>query len=206
MCLSFIHDCSFADTSDRRLENATAEDEHGDEAEDIGVDGIPAEDIAIAMDLAQARYELPLRDQMLIFKGKLSAAISSTANGNCADSRPDDSARFSSRYSTIEPFVPSIAPSFDEFDIDPYDCDNPDNEPRPDHVVYHPTFANLQAQINRAVGLLRDTIVSSTYQSPATQALLEEIHKRAKIDVPDKTLFAICGDMGLGKILLMRLK
>lgn len=90
---------------------------------------------------------------------------------------------------------------FGDFDIEPYDANDPKNEPRPDHVVYQKPFQTLKTQTNRAVGLLRDTLAASKYQNASTRALLQELHKRTKMDVPEKTIFAVSGDMGLGKAL-----
>ncbi|KAK4505043.1 hypothetical protein PRZ48_003006 [Zasmidium cellare] len=92
---------------------------------------------------------------------------------------------------------------FDDYSVEPYDATDPANEPHPDHVVYQPVFKHLKTQEERVIGLLRDTLVASKYQNPTTLALLEVIKKVAKSDTTEQTMFAVCGNMGLGKSTLI---
>lgn len=90
----------------------------------------------------------------------------------------------------------------DDYDVEPYDPNHPQNEPHPDHIVYQKPFEHLKTQTCHAFGLLRDTLVASEYQNATTKGLLQEVHKRAKEDVDEVTMFAIVGDMGLGMLTL----
>lgn len=86
----------------------------------------------------------------------------------------------------------------DDYDVEPYDPDDPQNEPHPDHIVYQKSFEHLKTQTDYAFGLLRDTLVASDYQNATTKGLTEEVHKRQKKDVDEESRLAVSGDMGLG--------
>lgn len=80
----------------------------------------------------------------------------------------------------------------------PYDCNDKDNESRPDHVVYKPIFHELQDLIKRAAALLREPLEKSQFQNGITKGLIKEIAKRTKEDYADQVKFAIVGDMSAG--------
>lgn len=87
----------------------------------------------------------------------------------------------------------------DDFYMEPYDCNDPANEPRPDNVVYTASFRELQALNKKAASLLRDPLENSTFQNGITKGLVKEIIKRTKDDFPDQVKFAIVGDMSAGE-------
>lgn len=87
--------------------------------------------------------------------------------------------------------------------IEPYDCNDPRNEPRPDSVVYQPIFEQLRTTTYHAVHMLRDTLIMSPYQNAVTHGLLEEVRKRVREDAAEQTMFAISGDMAAGTFELL---
>ena len=86
-----------------------------------------------------------------------------------------------------------------DFLTEPYECNDPANEPRPDSVVYTDIFRDLQDLNKTAASLLRQPLEDSQFQSGITKGLIKEITKRTKEDFPDQVKFAIVGDMSAGK-------
>lgn len=82
---------------------------------------------------------------------------------------------------------------------DPYDCNDPANEPRPASVIYDPNFRELQKFNKLAASLLREPLVTSRFSNVITEGLKKEITKRTKEDFPDQVKFAVVGDMKAGK-------
>lgn len=94
-------------------------------------------------------------------------------------------------------------PDADDFYVDPYDCDDPANEPRPISVVYTTGFKALQELNRKATSLLREPLENSKFQNAITKGLIKELVKRTKEDAPDQVKFAIVGDMSAGKSSLL---
>jgi hypothetical protein len=89
----------------------------------------------------------------------------------------------------------------DDFYTDPYECDDPANEPRPTSVVYTTGFQSLQELNRKATSLLREPLENSKFQNGITNDLIKEIAKRSKEDTPDEVKIAIVGDMSAGEYL-----
>jgi hypothetical protein len=87
----------------------------------------------------------------------------------------------------------------DDVYTDPYDCNDPDNGPRPISVVYTSSFCALQKLNRKATALLREPLEKSKFQNGTTKGLIREIAKRTKEDTPDQVKFAIAGDMSAGE-------
>jgi hypothetical protein len=85
-----------------------------------------------------------------------------------------------------------------EFFTEPYDCNDPENERRPDSVVYTDIFHNLQELNRTAASVLREPLENYPFQNSTTKSLVKEIAKRTKEDFPDQVKFAIVGDMKAG--------
>lgn len=86
----------------------------------------------------------------------------------------------------------------DEYINEPYDCNDPTNEPRPDSVIYTHIFADLRSANAKAAQLLRDPLSHSKFQNVITGGLLRHLARRTKANFPDQILFAIAGDMKAG--------
>lgn len=86
----------------------------------------------------------------------------------------------------------------DELFTEPYDCNDTNNEERPDSVVYKDVFRNLQKLNRTAASTLREPLDNYSLQNNTTKSLIKEIAKRTKEDFPDQVKFAIVGDMKAG--------
>jgi len=87
-----------------------------------------------------------------------------------------------------------------EFDfVEPYDCNDPRNEPRPGSIIYQQVFQDLKKHINEATSLLRDPLQASTYHNTITNGLCMEVLTRMKENAPEECMFAVAGDMNSGK-------
>jgi hypothetical protein len=87
---------------------------------------------------------------------------------------------------------------FADFYTEPYDCNDPVNEPCPDSVVYTDIFRDLQRLNMTAASLLREPLEDYTYQNSTTKSLINEIAKRTKEDFSGQVKFAVVGDMKAG--------
>jgi hypothetical protein len=85
-----------------------------------------------------------------------------------------------------------------ELFTEPYNCNDANNEKRPDSVVYTPVFHNLQELNRKAASILREPLEKYELQNSTTKSLLKEIAMRTKEDFPDQVKFAIVGDMKAG--------
>ena len=89
----------------------------------------------------------------------------------------------------------------DDFDlgyVEPYDCNDVRNEPRPDSVIFQPVFSRLKEYIEECASLLRDPLVDSTYSNPITKGLLRDVQVRTKEGSRDEFYFAVAGDQSAG--------
>ena len=82
--------------------------------------------------------------------------------------------------------------------VEPYDCNDPRNEPLPDIIVYQPVFGKLKASIKEAVELLRVPLANSPYKNMITKGLDDEIKHRTKENASEAVMFAVVGNMGSG--------
>lgn len=93
-------------------------------------------------------------------------------------------------------------PRNDPDSVPGYDCNDTDNERRPDHVVYTDLFEAMKINILDAFALVRDPLVQSDYQTTITKGLQREVQFRSKLGVTEEFLFAISGACGVGKSVL----
>lgn len=91
------------------------------------------------------------------------------------------------------------ASRIDDLYVAPYDAFDPKNEPHPDHVIYQPEFRDLRSLQKHVIALFLETLSASKYHNPTTRILLELVRKIDKGDNAEQTMFAVCGNMGLGK-------
>lgn len=88
---------------------------------------------------------------------------------------------------------------FDELHVEPYDCNDERNEPRPDHVIYKEVFADLKRHITHVKALMRDPLQQSSYHNAITRGLLMELQTCAKESTEEEAQFAVAGDMNSGR-------
>lgn len=84
--------------------------------------------------------------------------------------------------------------------VEPYDCNDTNNEPRPDSVVYQPVFADLVEKTNQAAALLREPLEESTYHNVITEGLRKEVIIRTQSKCSEEVKFAVAGDMAAGEL------
>lgn len=82
--------------------------------------------------------------------------------------------------------------------IDGYDCNDLQNEQRPDLEAYQPNFKELDKFMREAVDLLKDPIHKSTFENVMTKSLLDEAHRRTNERQSDQVIFAVVGEMASG--------
>jgi len=83
--------------------------------------------------------------------------------------------------------------------VEPYEFDDPRNEPRPDCVIYLPIFERPKASMDEAVSVLQKPLQESTYRNPTIEALKREVQNRTKENTQEQIAFAVAGDMNSGK-------
>lgn len=84
----------------------------------------------------------------------------------------------------------------DSYYTEPYDAVT--NEPLPESVVYTDSFRDLLAGSKKAVDLLREPLIHSSFSNVITNGLQKEIAKRYKEEQPEQVMFAVVGDMKAG--------